>query len=109
MTTTSRGALPQVSGDRASGGDSSATAVSGVLSLPTAVPSAVSVAFDPQEQLSIPQVARLLQCSERWLYGKVRDGELHATHLGRAVRVSRANLQRFLDSRQAWRPPGSAA
>lgn len=61
--------------------------------------------FDPQEQLSIPQVARLLQCSERWLYGKVRDGELQATHLGRAVRVSRAHLQRFLDTRNAWVPP----
>jgi excisionase family DNA binding protein len=62
--------------------------------------------FDPQEQLSIPQVARLLQCSERWLYGKVRDGELQATHLGRAVRISRAHLQRFLDSRNPWVPPG---
>ena len=62
--------------------------------------------FDPQEQLSIPQVARLLQCSERWLYGKVRAGELRATHLGRAVRISRHNLQAFLDSRNAWVPPG---
>jgi excisionase family DNA binding protein len=62
--------------------------------------------FDPQEQLSIPQVARLLQGSERWLYGKVRDGELQATHLGRAVRISRAHLQRFLDTRNPWVPPG---
>lgn len=61
--------------------------------------------FDPLEQLSIPQVARLLQCSERWLYGKVRAGELHATHLGRAVRISRLHLQEFLDSRDAWVPP----
>jgi excisionase family DNA binding protein len=61
--------------------------------------------FDPQEQLSIAQVARLLQCSERWLYGKVREGELRATHLGRAVRISRFHLQRFLDSRDPWRPP----
>ena len=67
------------------------------LSLPTAV-------FDPQAQLSIPQVARLLQCSERWLDGIVRAGELHATHLGRAVRISRQHLQEFLDSRNAWFP-----
>lgn len=60
---------------------------------------------DPQQQLSIGQVAQLLQCSERWLYGKVRSGELRATHLGRAVRISRADLQSFLDSRQAWVPP----
>lgn len=65
--------------------------------------------FDPQEQLSIPQVARLLQCSERWLYGKVRDGELKATHLGRAVRISRVHLQCFLDTRHAWVPPGARA
>lgn len=55
--------------------------------------------------MSVPQVARLLQCSERWLYGKVRDGDLQATHLGRAVRISRAHLQRFLDTRNAWVPP----
>lgn len=60
---------------------------------------------DPQQQLSIPQVAGLLQCSERWLYGKIRAGELRATHLGRAVRVSRGNLQRFLDEQPAWVPP----
>lgn len=72
------------------------------LSLPSAV-------FDPQEQLSIPQVARLLQCSERWLYGMVRVGELHATHLGRAVRISRLHLQDFLDSRNAWVPPARRA
>jgi excisionase family DNA binding protein len=65
--------------------------------------------FDPQEQLSIPQVARLLQCSERWLYGKVRAQELHATHLGRAVRISRHHLQAFLDSRSAWVPPARRA
>lgn len=60
---------------------------------------------DPHQQLSIGQVAQLLQCSERWLYGKVRSGDLRATHLGRAVRISRADLQSFLDSRQAWVPP----
>lgn len=60
---------------------------------------------DPQQQLSIAQVAALLQCSERWLYGKIRAGELRATHLGRAVRISRANLQAFLDAQQAWVPP----
>jgi excisionase family DNA binding protein len=64
---------------------------------------------DPQQQLSIPQVAALLQCSERWLYGKIRAGELRATHLGRAVRVSRANLQQFLDGQQAWVPPARRA
>lgn len=63
--------------------------------------------FDPQEQLSIAQVAALLQCSERWLYGKVREGELRATHLGRAVRISRFHLQRFLDSRERWQPPAA--
>lgn len=62
---------------------------------------------DPQEQLSISQVAGLLQCSERWLYGKVREGELKATHLGRAVRISRFALQEFLDTRHAWVPPGT--
>jgi excisionase family DNA binding protein len=64
--------------------------------------------FDPQEQLSIPQVARLLQCSERWLYGKVRDGELQATHLGRAVRISRAHLQRrgYPSERTSVKPCG---
>lgn len=66
------------------------------------------IRFDPQEQLSIPQVARLLQCSERWLYGKVRAGEIKATYLGRAVRISRSNLQGFLDSRNTWVPPGQA-
>ena len=60
---------------------------------------------DPQQQLSISQVAALLQCSERWLYGKVRAGELRATHLGRAVRISRGNLQQFLDAQDAWVPP----
>ncbi|MDQ3611472.1 MAG: helix-turn-helix domain-containing protein [Actinomycetota bacterium] len=63
--------------------------------------------FDPQEQLSIPQVAALLQCSERWLYGKVREGQLKATHLGRTVRISRFSLQEFLDTRHAWVPPGT--
>ena len=61
--------------------------------------------LDPQQQLSVPQVASLLQCSERWLYGKIRAGELRATHLGRAVRISRVNLQAFLDAQEAWVPP----
>jgi excisionase family DNA binding protein len=74
---------------------------------PARSPAALGV--DPQQQLSIPQVAALLQCSERWLYGKIRGGELHATHLGRAVRVSRENLQRFLDAQQAWVPPSRRA
>jgi excisionase family DNA binding protein len=65
----------------------------------------VDAGLDPQQQLSVPQVARLLQCSERWLYGKIRAGELRATHLGRAVRISRANLQAFLDAQEAWIPP----
>ena len=67
------------------------------------------VRLDPQQQLSVAQVASLLQCSERWLYGKIRAGELRATHLGRAVRISRANLQVFLDAQQAWTPPSRRA
>lgn len=69
---------------------------------PAGIPEPV---FDPQQQLPISQVWTLLQCSERWLYGKVRDGELRATHLGRAVRISRSNLQQFPDLRDAWVPP----
>ena len=70
-----------------------------------ATPGPSGTGMDPQQQLSVPQVAALLQCSERWLYGKIRAGELRATHLGRAVRISRANLQAFLDAQQAWVPP----
>ena len=46
--------------------------------------------------LTIPDVARILRCSERTVRRRIESGELRAVKVGRQYRVRRENLLEFL-------------
>ena len=51
--------------------------------------------------LTVAEVAKLLRLSKAFTYELVARGELPALHFGRRVLISRAALERWLDSRSA--------
>jgi len=55
--------------------------------------------------LTIPQVARTLGLSRAMIYLLIRRGELRCIHVGRAVRVTRAEVRRFVLDREAAEQP----
>ncbi len=50
--------------------------------------------------LTVPQAARMLGISRNTLYRLFRRGELRHIHIGRAARVSVADLRRWLQARE---------
>jgi len=48
--------------------------------------------------LTVPQAARVLGISRGLLYKLIRKGEFHAIHLGRAIRISVAELRRWVQA-----------
>ncbi len=47
--------------------------------------------------LTLPQVAKVLQVSERFAYSLAQRGELPTVRMGRSVRVRPADLQWFIE------------
>ena len=52
----------------------------------------------PQKLLTIPEVADLIQASEKWVRQQITAGSLRSHRLGRAIRVSPEDLDLFLKS-----------
>ncbi len=50
--------------------------------------------------LTVPQAARVLGISRHTLYKLIHKGELRCIHIGRASRVSVADLRRWLQARE---------
>lgn len=67
-------------------------------------------AFDPCELLTVRRVADLLGVSEPTVRSLVKHGELPVVGIGRARRVPRADLRRFVERRRRYReqPEGGA-
>lgn len=52
------------------------------------------------EYLKVPEVAKLLQIARGRAYALVSDGTIPAVKIGRSVRVSRKNLERWLEDQR---------
>ena len=52
------------------------------------------------EYLKVPEVAQLLQIARSRAYELVADGEIPAVKIGRSVRVSRKELDRWLEGQR---------
>ena len=60
-------------------------------------------------QLSVAQVSAKLQCAKSTVRKLVADGSLRASRIGsRAIRISEADLQAYLDSRANMPAPTEA-
>lgn len=57
--------------------------------------------------LTVETVGRLLKIRRAGVYGLISSGQLHAARMGRRVRVSRAELHRFVKA-SSKTPPRSA-
>jgi len=55
--------------------------------------------------LTISQTAKLLSLSRAMVYLLIQRGELHCIHIGRAVRVSQAELRRWVQEREQAEHP----
>ena len=52
------------------------------------------------EYLKVPEVARVLRIARSRAYELVADGEIPAVKIGRSVRVSRKELERWLEGQR---------
>jgi len=48
--------------------------------------------------LTVPQASRALGISRHTLYRMIRRGELHPIHIGRATRISTAEVRRWVQA-----------
>ncbi|KGN29831.1 ethanolamine utilization protein EutA [Knoellia sinensis KCTC 19936] len=48
--------------------------------------------------MTIPEVAAVLRCTRRTVERQIADHRLHVLRVGRAVRIERGELDRYLDS-----------
>lgn len=52
------------------------------------------------EYLKVPEVARVLRIARSRAYELVADGEIPAVKIGRSVRVSRKELERWIEGQR---------
>ncbi len=55
---------------------------------------------EQHEWLKVPEVAKLLRVARSRAYELVADGEIPAVKIGRSVRVSRKELDRWLEGQR---------
>ncbi|MEW6635867.1 MAG: helix-turn-helix domain-containing protein [Actinomycetota bacterium] len=55
---------------------------------------------EEHEYLKVPEVAEVLRIARSRAYELVADGEIPAVKIGRSVRVSRKELDRWLEGRR---------
>lgn len=55
----------------------------------------------PHPLMTIKQVQRVLGLSRSMVYLLIKRGELHAIHIGKAVRVKPSEIRRFVLAREA--------
>lgn len=53
-----------------------------------------------REYLKVPEVAEMLQIARSRAYELVGNGEIPSVRIGRSLRVSRKELERWLDERR---------
>ncbi|MGI8911249.1 MAG: helix-turn-helix domain-containing protein [Rubrobacteraceae bacterium] len=56
--------------------------------------------MEKKEYLKVPEVAEFLQIGRSHAYDLVADGEIPSVRIGRSVRVSRKELERWLEERR---------
>jgi excisionase family DNA binding protein len=56
------------------------------------------------ELLSIPQVCQELGMGKSWVYREIKEGEIPSIKLGRTIKVSRRDLEAYLQRRRHHRP-----
>ena len=57
-----------------------------------------------RDMLSVPQLCQKLGMGKSWVYRQLKDGEIPTYRLGRNLKVSREDLEEYLNShRPAWR------
>jgi excisionase family DNA binding protein len=49
------------------------------------------------ELLSIPQVCQRLAMGKSWVYRRIHEGEIPSVRLGRTIKISRADLEHYLE------------
>jgi excisionase family DNA binding protein len=82
------------------------TPISGIRARPDAVVSSQSdrreeVQVDEQhEYLKVPEVAKVLRIARSRAYELVGSGEIPSVRIGRSVRVSRKELERWLEEQR---------
>ncbi len=50
----------------------------------------------PERMYTIPEVAQMARVTDRTIRNHIRQGLLHARHLGRSVRIADADLLTYL-------------
>jgi excisionase family DNA binding protein len=62
-------------------------------------PPAPAVTVKPlwDEFLTVKEVASILRFTGRWVRSLIEKGEIKADHFGTAVRITRTNLQKYID------------
>src|ERR1700685_1454954 len=60
---------------------------------------------DPKATLTVAESARMLGIGKNQCYAAARKGELPVLHIGGRILISRAGLERMLNSEPAHRPP----
>jgi len=58
------------------------------------------VAEQPHEYLKVPEVAEMLRIARNTVYQRVGEGEIPSVRIGRSVRVSRKELERWLEEQR---------
>ena len=48
--------------------------------------------------LTVEDAARLTQTSTKWIHAQIRQGRLRAIRFGRAIRITREDLEAFIKS-----------
>jgi excisionase family DNA binding protein len=54
----------------------------------------------PHEYLKVPEVAEMLRIARNTVYQLVGEGEIPSVRIGRSVRVSRKELERWLEEQR---------
>jgi excisionase family DNA binding protein len=55
------------------------------------------------ELLSIAQVCQRLNMGKSWVYRRIHEGEIPSVRLGRAIKIRRADLEKYLEEHR-YRP-----
>jgi excisionase family DNA binding protein len=55
------------------------------------------------ELLSIAQVCQRLDMGKSWVYRRIHEGEIPSVRLGRAIKIRRADLEKYLEEHR-YRP-----
>jgi excisionase family DNA binding protein len=58
------------------------------------------MAEQPHEYLKVPEVAEMLRIARNTVYQLVGEGEIPSVRIGRSVRVSRKELERWLEEQR---------